>query len=852
MKKTSIRLSKFVIPERYEISVRPDLEAFVFEGTEVIHLKLLKSTKTITLHSKELNIISAGLANKKTEFAKISYNEENETATLTFTKPLPAGKTKISLHFRGVLSDSLRGFYKSSYVFDNKTQYLATTQFEATDARRAFPCFDEPGSKAIFDITLIVPSGHQAISNTIPIDIKEHDNGYKIVRFSPTPKMSTYLLAFISGEFESIEKKTKKGVLVRVFTTPGKKDQAKFSLDVAVKTLDFFSDYFNIPYPLPVLDMIAIPDFAAGAMENWGAVTYRETQLLIDESNSSAITKQHVAITVTHELAHQWFGNLVTMEWWTHLWLNEGFAAYIEYLAVDFLFPEWDIWTQFVYLDSGAAMQKDALQTTHAIEVDVHHPNEIGEIFDDISYHKGSSIIRMLAGYLGAEDFRKGLQYYLKTHAYKNATTDDLWKAFEKVSGKPVRRMMHFWTRQPGFPLLSIIRKKDTLTLTQNRFFSNRLQKPSNTQKSWPIPISFAAGNQKAAEMLMQKKNLSLPLPQGPIIPKFNVNETGFYRTAYEPAVWEWFIPGIENKTLTPLDRLGLISNAFAVSQAGYLPITTSLRLARAYAGETDYTVWLELTYHLQNIRALVVGTKFYDSYILFARSIIKTIVTTLTWQGQKGEKHTDSLLRALLLQSYGIFGDTQTIQEAKKRFSRAKTNMASLPPDQRGLVFLIVASNGSKKEYGELKKMYIEATLPEEKNRIGRGMCANKDEALLTDALEFSFSKHVRSQDTMRFIENVLANPWGHKPGLTFLMKNWKQYLTIYGEGGHTLSRIVGSLGHLHTTKDAQTIERFFKTHPAPGAERAVKQALEQINANAAWRTQILKELPFFFSKKK
>ena len=411
MKTSKVRLSKNVIPTEYDMQLKPDLDNFTFEGIETITVSILKPTRTLTLHSKEIEIATVHTSFKKEKlFAKIIYDEKSETATFAFPKFIPNGKAKIVIVFKGILNDKLRGFYRSKYNILEKEYYIATTQFEATDARRAFPCFDEPAQKAIFHISLIIPKNKTAISNTLPIEIKEHDAGYKIVKFFPTPKMSTYLLAFIVGDFEYLESKTNSNVLVRVFTTPGKKHQAKFALDCAVKTLEFYNKYFDIDYPLPVLDMIAIPDFTAGAMENWGAIRYRESTLLVDEDHSSLGNKQWIALVIAHEIAHQWFGNLVTMEWWTHLWLNEGFASYIEYLAVDKLFPRWDIWTQFCTNDLAVGLRLDALLHTHPIEIEVHHPDEIGEIFDEVSYSKGASIIRMLADYLGEEDFRNGLR----------------------------------------------------------------------------------------------------------------------------------------------------------------------------------------------------------------------------------------------------------------------------------------------------------------------------------------------------------------------------------------------------------------------------------------------------------
>ncbi|MBI2338117.1 M1 family peptidase, partial [Candidatus Daviesbacteria bacterium] len=521
--KNKARLPVYVKPERYKIRLKPDLDEFTFTGEETIFLSLEKSVKQITLHSAELEIESAefihenqdtgparnaphinasGSHSEAGEAGKISFDKKSETATFTFPKLLQKGKGKLRLVFKGILNDKMRGFYRSKYEIAGKVKHLATTQFESTDARRAFPCFDEPSHKAIFDVTLMVPKGIQAISNTIESVVSEHESGYQIIEFASTPKMSTYLLAFIVGEFEYIEGRTHvssrlrgndNGVLVRVFTTQGKKAQAKFALDVAIKCLDFYEQYFAIPYPLPVLDLIAIPDFAAGAMENWGAVTYRESTLLIDEERSSTANKQWVALVIAHELAHQWFGNLVTMEWWTHLWLNEGFASFIEYLAIDHIFPQWDIWTQFVANEMGEAFSLDSLKNTHPIEVMVGHPAEISEIFDKVSYSKGASILRMLWQYLGGKDFQKGLQHYLKKHAYENTQTEDLWFCLEEVSGKPVAKVMKNWTSKPGHPVIRVQATGNRLQLRQSRFFSSPIsRKETKDNTIWNIPLQLS------------------------------------------------------------------------------------------------------------------------------------------------------------------------------------------------------------------------------------------------------------------------------------------------------------------------------------------------------------------------
>ena len=452
LKPKTVRLPEHIIPKRYSITLHPNLNEFTFKGEEEILLKITKPTKEITLHAAELEITSAEIiaGRKKLGSKNIAYNEKAETVTISFDKIISKGDAKLKLKFTGILNDKMRGFYRSKYEIGGKHHHMAVTQFESTDARRAIPSFDEPAKKAIFDVKLIVPADHTAISNTIESEIAEHSEGYKIITFEPTPKMSTYLLAFVVGKFEFIETHSTRSarsgqaqtdIKIRVFTTPGKKHQAEFALKTAKDCLEFYEKYFGIDYPLPALDLIAIPDFASGAMENWGAVTYRETALLVDEELTSTANKQWVALVIAHELAHMWFGNLVTMEWWTHLWLNEGFASYIEYLAVDHIFPDWHIWTQFVYMDHAKALELDGLANTHPIEVEVHHPSEISEIFDAVSYSKGASIIRMLAEYVGENNFRKGLQHYLRKHQYSNAKTLDLWMALEKASGKNVKKI---------------------------------------------------------------------------------------------------------------------------------------------------------------------------------------------------------------------------------------------------------------------------------------------------------------------------------------------------------------------------------------------------------------------------
>jgi len=821
----NVRLSKNVVPIQYDIQLKPDLDNFTFSGIETINLSILKRTKKLTLHCKEIEI---GTVRAGEVFGRISYDEKSETANFLFPEFIPIGKIKLNLVFKGILNDKMRGFYRSRYNVGNKEHHMATTQFEATDARRAFPCFDEPAKKAIFNVSLVIPKGKTAISNTLPVSVIEHEALYEIVKFSPTPKMSTYLLAFIIGDFEYIESKTKNNIRVRVFTTPGKKHQAKFALDCAVKILEFYEKYFDIRYPLPVLDMIAIPDFSSGAMENWGAITYRESAILVDENHSSASNKEWVALVIAHELAHQWFGNLVTMEWWTHLWLNEGFASYIEYLAVDKLFPRWDIWTQFSTNELGTALRLDALANTHPIEVEVHHPDEIGEIFDEVSYSKGASVIRMLADYLGEKDFRDGLRYYLKKHSYKNTKTLHLWQAFEKISKKPVAKIMHDWTSRPGYPVIKakIVDKK--LALSQERFFINPISRNKNKNNTnWQVPIS-----------LIDDEYI-----------KINIGEAGFYRVAYSKELLEKLVKPVQNKTLSPCDRLGIIRDLFALAEAGTIPTNDALEFLRAFKNENNYTVWVEIATGLARLEQLLAKTSSKESLNKLILNLFYPLAISLGWNKKNNEIHTDTLLRSLSISRVGRAGDKKIIKQAKKKFLLIQKGKY-VSPDIRGAIYSIVATWGGAKEYNTLMKQYKKETLHEEQNRIGSVLGDFTNPKILKLACEFAMSKHVRMQNTIGILVGVGANPLGRDIWWKFIQENWKTLVSRYGEGGLTLAKAIKAIGGSAEEKHLKSFKKFFAAHDAPGAKRTVEQIIEKLEGNVAWLKRDQKIIKKFLKK--
>ncbi|HLP86970.1 MAG TPA: M1 family metallopeptidase [Candidatus Paceibacterota bacterium] len=841
--KKSVRLDSDISPISYDLTLTPDLESFTFSGKETITIQTKKERNNITLHSKDIDIETVkSISGKNEEFAtKITYNIEKETSTFYFKNKIKKGKCKLVIVFSGIIGENLRGFYKSKYFLNGEEKYIATTQFEATDARRAFPSFDEPAHKAVFNVSLVIPESHTAISNTLPIHIQEHHAGYKIVSFAPTPRMSTYLLAFIVGEFEYIEGYTKDKVLVRVFTTNGKKHQAKFALDIAIKSLEYYNDYFGIPYPLDTLDLIAIPDFESAAMENWGAITFRETAILIDEEHSSLSNKQWVAIVIAHEIAHQWFGNLVTMRWWTDLWLNEGFASYMENLCINTLFPHWHVWDLFISDRYAVALRLDALSNSHPIEITVNHPNEINEIFDMVSYAKGSAMIRQLAEFIGPDKFREGLQHYLKKHSYKNTDTVDLWKAFEKVSKKPITKMMSSWTKQTGYPLLSLTKNKDEFYLSQERFFSSRIssdnyKKNTKNKNVWHIPVKYEslptgqAGNNGITRLLMTKKSVPLISTS---IGKVNKEEETFTRVRYDELTLQRLSEEMKDGTLSTKDRLGIIRDLFALSEGGYISTDVALEFALNYKNEDEYIVWVEIAGGIGRVYNLIADEEYSLEFRKYALSLFSPLAKQMGFNKKKNEKHSDTFLRSLALSQSAFYGDKEIIKEATEIF---KTSKSKIHADIRSTIYNIVARNGSTKEWNLFEKLYKEETLQEEKDRLGHALASFKDENLIKKTLSFIFSDNVKDQDAPFLLGMVWQKKEGRYLAWQFVKNNWKIILKKYGEGGMFISKLISPLGNHTKLKDLQDAKKFFAKNPAPGAERTLEQAYERIESNAAW----------------
>ena len=574
-------------------------------------------TKSVTLNALELSIKSASISSNGSEVTsspKISNDDAKQRTSFSFEKELSEGSTaSINIVFTGQLNDKLAGFYRSSYKHpDGTTHYLATTQMEPTDARRAFPCFDEPALKSTYTVTLISDKDHTCLSNMDVASEKEVDSAItggkrKAVTFNKTPLMSTYLLAFIIGELNYIET-TAFRKPVRVYSPPSSDIQhGQFSLDLAAKTLAFYEETFASPYPLPKMDMVAIPDFSAGAMENWGLITYRSVDLLYDARTSGANHKQRVAEVVQHELAHQWFGNLVTMDFWDGLWLNEGFATWMSWYSCNRFYPEWNIWQGYVTDNLAQALNLDALRSSHPIEVPVRRAAEVNEIFDAISYSKGSAVLRMLSHYLGEETFMEGIRRYLKKHAYGNTRTADLWASLADASGKPVEEVMGTWTRAVGYPVVSVEEEADgkSIKLTQNRFLKTGDVKPEEDKTLYPIFLELRKEDGKIRKDLALETRSETFDIGGTDFYKLNADQAGIYRTAYTPErLTKLGEAAKKGGLLSVEDRAGMLLDANALASSGYAKTSGALSLIKGFSEETEFVVWDSLLTGLTNVRA--------------------------------------------------------------------------------------------------------------------------------------------------------------------------------------------------------------------------------------------------------
>ncbi|CAK0857729.1 unnamed protein product [Prorocentrum cordatum] len=850
-------LPAHAIPRRYELALELDPEgaAAAFSGRLAVELAVVDpGSKLLTLHARSLSIALGSV--------RMWLNETAQTVTFAFPAALPLGHGVLSLSYGGVLGEDMAGLYRSWYTgVTGSRQAMALTQLEAVEARRVLPCWDEPSRKAVFALTLSFPAHLTALSN-MPVASEETlADGRKVVSFLDSPVMSSYLLAMAVGRFDAVQRATKGGVLVRVLTTPGQQATGMFALEVAVRALDFYGEYFGVPYPLPKLDMLAAPDFAAGAMENWGLVIYREVDLLCDVSSVGVSRKMRIATVVTHELAHMWFGNLVTMEWWDQLWLNEGFANWMQTHAADVLFPEWSIWDQYIVQEQSQALGLDALRNSHPIEVPIYRAQEVDEVFDLISYAKGGSVVRMVHGFLGHDLFRAGLVLYMRRHAYGNTDSADLWSCWEEVSDQPVRAMMQSWTLQQGFPLLTVGESgslRGQLSVRQRWFLADGSELPGDDEKVWQVPLlpGGASGLWAPSGQLLGRGEGSLALPRGSSgWLKLNFGQVAPYRVLYAtPALRDSLVSALQRGEVGVADRIGLLLDSAALARAGKLPAVEVLRLLAGLRGEASAHVWEAIARVLNSLhRALsYVGlsgggggpelVELFEAAV--AGALIRPALESFGWSPGDGEGDLLRQRRALVVALAARFmgSDAGVVGEARARFdawlaSPLAGGDGHLPDDLKGSVFRIVLAGAQgEREYRALRREAARAKT-RQAVRLSVYQALGAHEGLQDETLAMALNGAVRLQDVMYPLVGVVqSGPGGARRAWSWFVE---QHAALVRRTRGANVRIFGAVvdlaaGSVPEAARAGEVEAFFERHPAPGLERSVAQLVESVRNEA------------------
>ena len=829
-------LPRTVVPDRYELTLTPDLAAATFAGEARVTVRVVEPVTEIVLNAVELDIHEAELGRDDGEVSlagTVTYDEAEERAVIALDGTADPGDWHLHLTFTGTLNDKLHGFYRSTFKSEDGTEHvIATTQFEATDAHRAFPCWDEPDFKANFAVTLIVDEGLTAISNGAVEEDQDLGNGKRQVRFAETMKMSTYLVAFVVGPFVLTEPVDVDGVPVRVACIPGREHLTSFALEAGAAALRFFSRYFGIPYPTNKLDHIAIPDFAFGAMENLGAVTYRETALLVDLDHASRVDLERVAQVIAHETAHMWFGDLVTMKWWNGIWLNEAFATFMELLATDNFRPQWQCWVSFG-LSRSAAMVTDGLATTRPVEFHVGRPDEADAMFDVLTYQKGAAVVRMLEQYLGAEPFRLGIARYLDAHRYGNTETTDLWDAIEASSGEPARPLMDSWIFQGGYPLVSVEPGPDdsTLTLSQEHF-----RYLGGGEGRWQVPIGIRAavdGQIIHRKTLLTEKETTIDL--GGPVEWVIVNEDGwgFYRVRYQAGLLQKLTADLSR--LSPLERFSLVSDTWAAVVAGRSPVSDYVGLARLLGNEADPDVRRAVLAPLGLINRCLTDE---ERPLLqsFVRDLVGPAFARLGWSPQPGENERTGTGRADLLLVLGTLGDDKAVQRQAADYHRAYlTERTSVPADLVEALVSVVAHAGGEQEFEAFVERFQHPSTPQEEVRYLFGLTRFQDPDLLLRTLELCLSGRVRTQNAPYVIETLLANRVAGALGWAFVEDHWDEMKERFPN--NSIPRMLEGLGQQADEALAARARDFLEAHPVPQGDKTVAQTLERMDVNVAFR---------------
>jgi len=835
------RLPRTAVPSRYDIRLEPDLTTLTFRGQQTVALEVTETISEVVLNAIELVIDSASLENDRGETirATAALDEVTERCRLALASPAARGRWRLRLAFRGTLNDKLRGFYRSVYKDPSGvSRTMAATQFEATDARRAFPCWDEPSFKAVFAVTLAIDPALTAVSNTAIVS-ETLENGRKVVRFADSIVMSTYLVALVVGELEATEPATVGGTRLQIWCVPGKKRLARFGQEISAASLAFFEDYYGLPYPGDKLDLIAIPDFAAGAMENLGAITFRETALLVDETAASHAELERVADVVAHENAHMWFGDLVTMTWWNGIWLNEAFATFMEMLAVDAWKPEWQRWTTFG-VSRAAALSLDGLHSTRPIEFPVTSPRDADAMFDVLTYEKGASVLRMLEQYLGAVTFREGVRDYLRTHRFANADTGDLWAALGRSAQQPIPAVMDGWIFRPGYPVVTVSRDQGGhLVLAQQRF--NYLREPlppatAEPEQPWQVPVQlrvYAGGQPVEERVLLSEREARLRAGAGAEAIVVNAGGHGFYRVRYAPDLLDALLKRLE--TLAPIERFNLVNDAWALAVAGLMPLTAYLDLTARFRGERDRNVWSVLTASLYALNRVVEPGDRRRLEALVRDRAMPTF-TALGWTPRAGEDELTRQLRGDLVRAIGVLGNDPGVQaRATELYRTHVADPGAVDPNVLPALIAVLAYAGDAARYDEFLRRFRAATTPQEEQRYLYALAGFHDPALARQTLERLINGEVRTQDAPFVARGMLMSVDTREIAWEFVKAHWDTMDRLYPK--HGMRRLAEGVTGLATPELEADVRRFFDARKPQFGGKVLAQYLEQLHVAVTLR---------------
>ncbi len=759
---TVSRLITEFIPTSYQLSLDIDRIGRTFKGTMTI--KGSSVNGKVVLHSKGLVLDTVLIDGKEASHA-LGINDEVE-----LTHPaLAPGEHIVVLGYNGTITDQLHGLYPCRFVHNGEPKELLVTQFESHHAREMMPCIDEPEAKATFDVTVTTETSITVLGN-MPITSQTEAAGRMVTKFATTPRMSTYLLALVMGEMHSKTAKTADGVDVSVWATPAQSPESlDFALEHAVKTIEFFNDYFGVPYPLPKSDHVAVPDFSSGAMENWGLITYREVALLAEPQTTSISSKQYIAMVVAHELSHQWFGNLVTMKWWNNLWLNESFATIMEYLAVDALHPEWNEWFEFSSSEGVMALRRDSIDGVQSVQTDVHHPDEISSLFDGaIVYAKGGRLLRMMQTYIGEAAFRTGLKSYFIKHQYGNTTGDDLWAELSEASGKDVGQLMNTWISQSGFPVVHASLNDSTLTLTQERFF---VGPHDASEQLWPIPLR---ANRTDIPTLFEEKSVSIPFVDTEVL-HLNMDDSAHFITNYGANLKSRLVEEVRSGAMNEVQRAQFLHEQTLLARAGYIGSAELIPLLDAYRNESNEKVWDTIALAISDLKKFVEYDQYAESHLRsFVAGLARMQFDRLGWDKRAEESEDDTKLRATIIGCM-LYGEVSDVIDHAITMYRT-TDMDSFDPELRGLILGAAVRHGADGQIiDDLMKLYASTASADLQGDITAAVTSSKDLAILTRLLnQLKDTQTIRTQDTVRWYVNLLRNREGREATWQWVREQW------------------------------------------------------------------------------